>query len=403
MQTILLSRTLEGERNPVGTLGRPVSSFYPQLKSYISEELSPEIANYFAEPVLHEDDGGVDWYTECSEQPTPLADLTKSERVAVLAVLTSWRQKLEGLAIRSKAEKPEMHQILTLVLSEPSLQDIFVCDEKPILVNWGYSPPEDFVAFSYSSKNEDEKPAHNEQKSTGRLNMSVLTLCMITALGLAALAGILRLTGVYGTTSGTPEAALAELDTNALSDQQLKNAHLRSEIDGLQETYVGLLLSCAQECSVPINPVVPTPIPDPAPEPEPEEELEPLVIPEDATDTAFLEGTWRSFQNQLYTGSESNKNFLEIEYEINADGTGVRTLEVEDGRICTGKVTALLDANGSLIIRDTEAAMCTEHGGITDYTVTCDTSQGSNAVCTMSSNDTTDTEPPISVELRRLK
>ena len=403
MQTIFLSRTQEGERSPVGTLGRPVSSFYPQLKNYVSEELSPEIANYFAEPVLHEDDDGVDWFTECSEQPIPLIDLTKSERVAVLETLASWRQKLEGLAARSKVDSPEMHQILTLVLSEPSLQDIFVCDEKPILVNWGYSPPEDFIAFSYSNKSETEKPAHKEQQSTSRLNISVLTLCMIAALCLAALAGIIRLTGSYGATSETPEIALTEMDTNALSDQQLKNTHLRSEIDGLQETYVGLLLSCAQECSAPIDPVVPTPIPDPAPEPEPKEELEPLVIPEDATDTAFLEGTWRSFQNHLYTGSESNKNYLEIEYEINADGTGIRTLEVDDGRICTGGVAASFATNGSLIIRDTEGAKCTEHGGIADYTVTCDTSQGSNAVCTMSSNDTTDPEPPFSVELRRLK
>ena len=429
MQTVFIHRTDEEERKPAGRLGRPISSFYNQINSYVTTNLGSEIASYFAEPVQHERDGGIDWFTECDDTPLRLSEMTAGERHDILIILQDWRTKLATLSRRSAEDKSEIHEVLDAVLNEPSVTDVFVSNGKPVVVNWGYLPSNDFIPIGYPGANRTETPEHTQpahdrvQASPTprqRIQISALSACAIAAVIMAASAGIFRLVAFPDERSAIAGIEEEGLDTAALSRQQALNGRVRTEIDEMQVTYTNLLLACAGACLAanpapiplptspsPAQPLQPKPA-EPLPSPQPGEELEPLEIPEKAArekDTSFLKGVWRSIQNELFIGDEDNKEPIIVEYHINADGSGYRQINSTTGNICKGTIKASFTSDGSVLIRDLEPARCDNGNGIAEYTVTCTTKAKAKAECTMTDNDPDPTtkRDPITVQMRRLK
>lgn len=403
MQSIFLAHTHKNERRPAGTLGRPVTSFHRQLKAYVTEKLGADVASYFAEPVDCGDDGSVDWFATSDSAFLPLGELTKTERVSVLGVLKDWREQLITLAGTQAENTPEIHAILKEVLNEPSLEDVFVRDDKPVVVNWGYLPAEDFVQIPMQRG----RPAATTAEPVNqplRGPLDTLTWCMIGAVTIAFLAGLARVFWVVGDVS-LPEAAA--LDIGTLEQQQRENGVLRTEIGQLQQDYIDLLLNCAQECRAEDHNALPLPAPGDILPPEPEfepdaDDLDPLIIPdEDTADTAFLEGVWRSFQDTLFLDNDAEDPII-VEYTLDANGNGTREIRVNGGRVCTGAIKAFFNTSRKLIIEDLEPATCNAGPGIADYSVTCDTSQDGRAICTARQNGNNADEPFL-VDLRRLK
>ncbi|BBU57677.1 hypothetical protein KU6B_39420 [Mameliella alba] len=280
MASSFLIRTDESQQAPQGAFGRPITAYFPQLRAYVAEYLGAETAGYFAEPVREAESGFTDWFTDAAGDPQPLSALRGPERREALAQLAEWRREMRAFAEAAPAENAgQIHKILSLALTDPSEDDVFVTGGRPVVVNWGFEPPRDFVPLTYPGTErrappQSEPPKDPETAGTERrlLGVSVLTLCMIGALCLAALTLFGKSAGLFD----APLVAAAEPDGSdpaelaELRRLQAANEALRRDVDGLQEDLLDRALACLGQCTAPPVPVDPTPPPGPNPESPPQ-------------------------------------------------------------------------------------------------------------------------------------
>lgn len=278
MASSILIRTDESQQAPQGAFGRPLTAYFPQLRAYVAEYLGPETAGYFAEPVREAESGFTDWFTDGGGDPQPLSALPGPERREALAQLAEWRREMRAFAEAAPAENAgQIHKILSLALTDPSEDDVFVIDGKPVVVNWGFEPPRDFVPLTYPGTERRAPPPPDPSKAPETpgadrrlLGVSVLTLCMIAALCLVGLTLFGKSAGLFDAPSvaaaepdGSDPAELAELRR-----LQAANEALRRDVDGLQEDLLDRALACLGQCTAPPVPVDPTPPPGPDVPPE---------------------------------------------------------------------------------------------------------------------------------------
>ncbi len=62
-QILLGNSSLAGVRE-IGGFGQPLHLLYPQIRAVLTNELGPEAATIFAEPVVDRVGNRIDWYTQ---------------------------------------------------------------------------------------------------------------------------------------------------------------------------------------------------------------------------------------------------------------------------------------------------------------------------------------------------
>jgi len=112
-----------------------------------------------------------------------------------------------------------------------------------------------------------------------------------------------------------------------------------------------------------------------------EKPIDPVKVPP-GTGVDFMAGTWRS-STDLTTGG--GDDVVRPQYTFDKDGKGKTRIVQKNGVVCEGPATAERDAQGRLVIRETEALKCTDGTSYAPSTVTCQTDAAGRSSCSGSS------------------
>ena len=145
-QLYLSSDSLQGLRE-AGSLGRPVHTLYPQIKAVLEQELGQAFAGLFAEPVVDEQHGRIDWYSRGKGEPVGLSSLPRERRNAIEAQLLSAYEQLQTFVDRYLGSRDvgrvHLGKALQAALVPPAEANVFLVDDNPVVTLWGFFPEGD--------------------------------------------------------------------------------------------------------------------------------------------------------------------------------------------------------------------------------------------------------------------
>jgi hypothetical protein len=141
-EATLIVTTRSGVR-PLGVRGEPLHNAAPQLRRVVRRRLGDEAADLLADPQVHENDQGIDWYAGWSGPVRAVTDLAPAEREAVLArverTLAEIRRLGDMLAGHGPKEETGVVGLsLKLAARAPSPAFVFLVGDRPVIVAWGY-------------------------------------------------------------------------------------------------------------------------------------------------------------------------------------------------------------------------------------------------------------------------
>lgn len=100
-------------------------------------------AQLFAEPVINEGENSIDWYTALPGRARPVSALPPEEQEAVQATFASQvaaiRKVATDLLASEDSSSVTKGNILDKALTWPDDNCLFACNDKPVLVCWGFS------------------------------------------------------------------------------------------------------------------------------------------------------------------------------------------------------------------------------------------------------------------------
>jgi hypothetical protein len=139
--TLILTTRL-GVR-PLGVRGDPLHAVAGQLLTVVRRRLGDGPANLLAEPQLRETRDGIDWYAARSGAVRRFSDLTEAERTETLRTVESHLEAIRSLGSQLEAsdtsdEARLIGRSLHLATRRPSDDFIFLVDDQPVIVAWGY-------------------------------------------------------------------------------------------------------------------------------------------------------------------------------------------------------------------------------------------------------------------------
>ncbi|HQA26083.1 MAG TPA: hypothetical protein PK893_07985 [Candidatus Competibacteraceae bacterium] len=143
-QILLGSDSLNGVRE-TGGFGQPLHALYPQIRAVLAGELGPEAADLLAEPVVDRASNRIDWYSEGDPdlKPVVLSDLTEEQRRPILAQIEErlgrGRELAERYAASSESHRIQLGAMLKAVLHTPAATEVFLVDERPVIIRWGFA------------------------------------------------------------------------------------------------------------------------------------------------------------------------------------------------------------------------------------------------------------------------
>lgn len=136
-----VARSDATQYQPLATGSPPDAALHRRLTAAIRRHLPAVTASLLAEPVPTADGSFIEWYSDLSGQPVPLATLSGGDRAAVDAVLADRLRSLGALADRLAGEgEGELAAALRQALSYPGEAAVYVVDRQPVLTFWGYRP-----------------------------------------------------------------------------------------------------------------------------------------------------------------------------------------------------------------------------------------------------------------------
>lgn len=118
------------------------ATLHRRLDALIRRHLAGPTASLLAAPAPTADGRLVEWYSDLSGQPVPLASLGPAARPPVEALLATRLAALAALADRLEAagSEPDLARALGQALSYPGEETVYVVDGQPVLTFWGYRP-----------------------------------------------------------------------------------------------------------------------------------------------------------------------------------------------------------------------------------------------------------------------
>ncbi len=122
--------------------GSADANLHRRLDALIRHHLAGPAASLLAAPAPTADGRFVEWYSDLSGQPVPLASLGPSARPVVEALLATRLAALAALADRLEAagNEPALVRALRQARSYPGEETVYVIDGQPVLTFWGYRP-----------------------------------------------------------------------------------------------------------------------------------------------------------------------------------------------------------------------------------------------------------------------
>jgi hypothetical protein len=138
--TLILTTRL-GVR-PLGVRGDPLHAVAGQLLAVIRRRLGDGPATLLAEPQLREGGDGIDWYAARGGDVRRLTELDDGARAAILDTVEQRLSAIRALGAQlQQAPGSEAHLIgrsLELATVRPSDDFIYIVDDEPVIVAWGY-------------------------------------------------------------------------------------------------------------------------------------------------------------------------------------------------------------------------------------------------------------------------
>jgi len=118
------------------------ANLHRRLDALIRHHLAGPTASLLAAPAPTADGRFVEWYSDLSGQPVPLASLGPTARPPVEALLATRLAALAALADRLEAagSEPDLVRALRQARSYPGEETVYVVDSQPVLTFWGYRP-----------------------------------------------------------------------------------------------------------------------------------------------------------------------------------------------------------------------------------------------------------------------
>jgi hypothetical protein len=140
--TTLIVTTRSGVR-PLGVRGEPLHNAAAQLRRVIRRRLGDQAADLLAEPQLHEDGKAIDWYAGWPGAVRPLSAADAGQQQAVRTEIDRSLADIRRLGdtLAGAGPREEMGLVglsLQLAARAPADSFIFLVDERPVIVCWGY-------------------------------------------------------------------------------------------------------------------------------------------------------------------------------------------------------------------------------------------------------------------------
>lgn len=364
-ESTLIVTTRSGVR-PLGVRGEPLHNSAIQLGRIVRRRLGDEIADLLAEPQLHADGKGIDWYANWPGEVRRVVDLDPKERDEVLVRVDRGLIEIgrlgqslsnEGIGNDTSA----IGRSLQLAARRPAESFVFLVGDKPVVVCWGYEkdaansllpPTLPYAAVGRRSVLDTPKPlpvarpviAQGSSIPWIRTLLLALPLLALLLDGIWLLRGMLPITPALAIATkeppDAPPASAARVDSRpvlkaSLSQEEARTKALQIEL----ATIEGELKKRIGDCKPPTPPPAPRsppqaavapPPPKAAPPPQPRAPSDNrLRLPAGPTrDYSFLQGCWRSdlFRHELTQFQPGVSSYC-------FDSSGYGQLEWRRGRV----------------------------------------------------------------------
>ncbi|MBD5557058.1 MAG: hypothetical protein HDQ92_00380 [Desulfovibrio sp.] len=318
--------------------GISASASFPQIRDMLLRKFGDAYVLLFARPVENAADGTIDWYSPVQGEAQPLSQLPPDKQNAARGQLAHMGSEImryaEELIHSQDPLKVTRGNILKLALCYPDDSALYAVGDQPVFTCWGFGPGTPGVepanlsrlavprAAAEPAPETSEAPpppppaAPDPQKRGG-------CLLWLLPLALACALCFLLFTSFAGlpAPSGTAFLHLDGPDFLRAPEGPQKEIDARSaEIDSLRRR--------AEEHAALCRPADPV-----APAPEAENQL---VIPENASDPAFLAGSWRC---DTGLANKRTGEAVVFEFAFDANGKGQGIIHEQHDR-CTGEATA---------------------------------------------------------------
>jgi hypothetical protein len=109
--------------------------------------------------------------------------------------------------------------------------------------------------------------------------------------------------------------------------------------------------------------------------------IDPVKVPP-GKGVEFMAGTWRSSTDLTTQGGD---DVVRPQYTFDKDGKGKTRIVQKNGVVCEGPASAERDAQGRLVIRESEPLKCSDGTSYAPSTVTCQTDAAGRSTCSGSS------------------
>jgi hypothetical protein len=138
----LIVTTKSGLR-PLGVRGEPLHNSATQLRRVVRRRLGDDTAGLLADPQLHDDGRAIDWYADWEGEVRPIEALDPDTRHHAMRNVDERLADIDRLGdTLSKAHGKEhagiVGQSLKLAARRPAETFIFLVNNKPVIVCWGY-------------------------------------------------------------------------------------------------------------------------------------------------------------------------------------------------------------------------------------------------------------------------
>ena len=351
----LLMTTRLGVR-PLGARGERLHSVASQLLSVIRRRLGDGPADLLAEPQLRESGDGIDWYAARGGTVQRLSELGEAERAEALRTVEERLAQIRALGAQLKGSETSeearlIGRTLELSTSRPSDDFVFLVDEQPVIVAWGYEadaaaslqafqlatvPPAAMPQAVFASAPAAALPATRivgwaPWFSALLFGLLLLLLLLLTSWLLRACVPVDPTLNVATIETPAPPAPEAPPDPTPLLKAALESAgdeerKLKAELVALEAELKGKLEQCKpiEPPKPPAPPPVakvdpPKPPPPPAPKPQPPQQASapptnrppPGQLPCDWSGDSGGEGVTR---NKHYLGDKPG--FVALNYQL---------------------------------------------------------------------------------------
>ncbi len=377
-QSTLIVTTLSGVR-PLGVRGQPLHNSAIQLIRIVQHRLGSEVADLLAEPQLHADGKGIDWYANWPGGVQRLVDLDPKQRGDVLSQVDRGLIEIGrlGQALSTGDEGGVIGRSLELAARRPDESFVFLVGDRPVVVCWGYEreaaqgllPPAMLRAPARQSVLEPPPlaafrppaaPVAPRSIPWGRALLFALPLLLV----LLGAAWVMRHwlpaspSMALATKEGpvAPPAPPAPVDRRpilkaSLSQEEARAKALQIELAAIEGELKKRIAACKppepppapKPPQVAVAPPPPRPAPPPPPQPQPQRPSDNrLRLPTGPTrDFSFLQGCWRSdrFRHELVQLQPGVSSYC-------FDSNGYGELEWRSGRLaCRTRAQARFDGS----------------------------------------------------------